>query len=107
MKDFYPKIGAKIRETRKKQELSIEELADKAELDWSFVARIERGNAVPSIMSLFKLSKALNLTLEELFKDKTPKENIILNREIQTLLEKLPNQERKRILKILKLILEI
>lgn len=49
--------------------LSIEELADRAELDASYLARIERGKANPSIDRVEDIADALNVPLLHLLAD--------------------------------------
>ena len=61
-KDAAKKIGAKIREERKRVGLTQEALAEKAELSLSQVGYIERGEVKPSIDSLVRLASALDVT---------------------------------------------
>lgn len=106
MDSIYSKIGFKIRGIRKMQGLTLENLSDKAELDWSFLARIETGKAIPSIMTLVKITKALNITMAELFsiyKENVPKETKLLEREIFQIIKKLSTPEKKRVKEIIKL----
>ncbi|MFA5779327.1 MAG: helix-turn-helix transcriptional regulator [Elusimicrobiota bacterium] len=106
MDSVYLRIGSKIRELRKMHGLTLEGLSDKAELDWSFLARIERGKAIPSIMTLIKITKALNITMEELFsvhKENFPKEENLLERAILQTVKKLSVPEKKRIFEIIRL----
>ncbi|OGS23739.1 MAG: hypothetical protein A2297_04980 [Elusimicrobia bacterium RIFOXYB2_FULL_48_7] len=106
MENIYLQIGSKIRDVRKKQNLTLEDLSDRAGLDWSFVARIERGKAVPSVMSLVKLSKALNISMAELFEKSSPPEDSLFEREIHSILNQLKTPEKERMLQILKLIIK-
>ena len=55
------KIGAKIREERKQAGLTQETLAEKADLSLSQVGYIERGEVKPSIDSLIRLARALDV----------------------------------------------
>lgn len=107
IKSIYNQIGSKIRETRKSQGLTIEDLSDKVSLDWSFVARIERAKAIPSIATVVKLSDALNIPLEELFHEGISQKDKLLQKEIFFLVRRLNNKEKQTIIKILNLILSL
>ncbi len=56
-------IGTKIREKRKELEYSLKDLADKTDLTPGFISQIERDLAEPSITSLRKIAKALNVAV--------------------------------------------
>lgn len=66
MSDIYTFIGRRVREERQSRELSIERLAELAELTPSFLGSIERGERKLSVLSLDKLSKALQIQPNEL-----------------------------------------
>jgi transcriptional regulator with XRE-family HTH domain len=48
--------------------LSIEELAEKADVNTTHLGRIERGETIPKLDSIEKIVNALDITFEELFK---------------------------------------
>lgn len=54
-------IGEKIKRRRKKMKLSLRDLAEKVGLTASFLSQIERDQASPSIDSLRKISRALDV----------------------------------------------
>ncbi len=54
-------FGRILREERKRQAFSQEQLALRAEVDRTFVSQIERGLRQPTLTTLFKLSKVLKL----------------------------------------------
>lgn len=56
-------IGTKIREKRKELGFSLKDLADKTDLTPGFISQIERDLAEPSITSLRKIAKALNVAV--------------------------------------------
>ena len=56
-------LGFKIREKRKELGLNLKELAVKTDLTPGFLSQIERDLAEPSITSLRKISKALNVAV--------------------------------------------
>lgn len=61
-------FGNRIRELRKSRGLSQEALADISELDRSYIGGVERGDRNISLKNIYKISKALNLKMDELFK---------------------------------------
>lgn len=63
------KIGLRIKELRTSIGLSQEKLALKAEMDRTYLAGVEQGKRNPSIKSLEKIIKALEVNFNEFFKD--------------------------------------
>ena len=61
------KIASKIRKLRKEKSWTVEELAEKAGLSKSSLNYIERGISDPKLSSLFNISKALGLSVPDLF----------------------------------------
>ncbi len=60
------KLGLIIRQSREAAALSQEALADKADLDITYISGIERGVRNPSILSLVSLAKGLKTTVSKL-----------------------------------------
>jgi len=60
-------IGEKLRAARKKQNLSLRELAGKAEISASMLSQIENGKATPSVRSLHSIADALNVPFDYFF----------------------------------------
>lgn len=67
MSEISKQIGERIRMFRQNRELTQEKLGEKADLNVSFIGQIERGGKRPTIESLEKIVKALDITFEELF----------------------------------------
>ena len=63
---LYNKFGNKIEEIRKKKGLTQEVLAEKAGLHRAYFWDIETGRNI-SIKTAYKIAKALDITLKELF----------------------------------------
>jgi len=59
-------IGRRVKEARLKLGLTQERLAARANLHYSYVGQVERGNKIPSLKTLSKISRALNLKVEDL-----------------------------------------
>ncbi|MBF7083312.1 helix-turn-helix transcriptional regulator [Desulfallas sp. Bu1-1] len=61
-------LGKAIRETRLKLGLTQEGLGKRANLHYSYIGQVERGNKVPSIKTLKRIAAALNVNVEDLLK---------------------------------------
>ncbi|MFQ5431135.1 MAG: helix-turn-helix domain-containing protein [Nitrospinota bacterium] len=61
-------FGMRMRELRKARKLSQEQLAVKTGISSKYVSRIETGHHFPSMDILTKLTGALNVEMEDLFK---------------------------------------
>lgn len=59
-------MGNRIRDLRKKRNISQEELANEADIPLSQIGRIERGETNPTISTLFVLAQALDVELKSL-----------------------------------------
>ena len=62
-------LGHAIRRIRLAKEISQENLALLAEVDRSYVGRVERGDNNVAILTLSKLAFAMNITLVELMQE--------------------------------------
>lgn len=60
-------VGPAVRALRDQAGFSQEELADRAELDRTYVSGIERGRRNPSVKSLQRVVSALDTSLDVLF----------------------------------------
>ena len=68
--DIKFKIGQRIKELRKKLELSQEGLANEAEVDRTYVTDVENGRRNVSVEILERLIKALKISTSEFFNSK-------------------------------------
>ena len=60
-------VGSHIRSLRKARELSQEQLAERAELHYSMVGSVERGERNITLENLAKIAKGLDVPLRDLF----------------------------------------
>jgi len=60
-------IGIRIKELRKKQRISQEQLAEKADINSKYLSRIERGTENPTLDMFIKLANALEVEMWEMF----------------------------------------
>jgi transcriptional regulator with XRE-family HTH domain len=68
--DLKQKVGLRIRQLRKEQELSQEALGYKAEVDRTYVTDVENGRRNVSVEILERLIKALGVSIAEFFNSK-------------------------------------
>jgi transcriptional regulator with XRE-family HTH domain len=59
-------VGTNIRACRTDAGLTLEELAEKADMSWPYLSEIERGRENISLDKLARLAQALNVTLSKL-----------------------------------------
>lgn len=60
-------VGARLKELRRSQGLSQEQLAEKADINSKYLSRMERGTENPTLDMLIKLSNALEVEMWEMF----------------------------------------
>ncbi len=65
---IYNKIRKRIVAKRKDLKLSQEKLAELVDLHYNYVGKIERGEKRPTLITLYKIAKALDMKLEDLFR---------------------------------------
>ena len=61
-------VGARIRYFRRLQSISQEELAMRASLNPAYFGQVERGEKCPTIDTLYRIAKALNVSPPELLR---------------------------------------
>lgn len=60
------RIGLKIREIRETKKVSIQDLADKLDMEYNNVIRIEKGRTNFTIGTLMKIASALEVDLKDI-----------------------------------------
>ena len=65
--DIRAKFGKHLRELRTAKKYSQEKLADMADMHWTYLGGIERGERNPTLINIEKLAKALETSLPDLF----------------------------------------
>lgn len=74
-------IGNKIKKLRSALKMTSSELANRSGVAQSFISKLERGNAAPTVDTMQRICTAFNITLTDFFSDHTtelPKEFIQL-----------------------------
>ena len=74
-------LGDKIRSLRQKQKISIENLSEMSGLSKGLISQIERDITGPSVASLWKISKALNVTMNYFFDEYDDINQVVLKDE--------------------------
>lgn len=69
MSDIMQHVGRKLRFYRQSRGLTQEELAEKAELHYTYIGQVERGEKNLTLTSLEKILNALEVSFAELFED--------------------------------------
>lgn len=64
---FRKELGARIQELRKRGPMTQERLAELVEVSPSFIGPIERGEKLPSLVTLAKIAQALEVPVYQLF----------------------------------------
>ena len=64
---IHENFGEMVRKKRRQAELSQEELAEKLGIHRTYMSFIERGIRNPSLLMVFKISRALKIKLPDLF----------------------------------------
>jgi len=67
--DILIQISQKIKEKRKAKGITVQELANKADVSKGLISQIENNRTVPSLLVLVNIIQALNLDMNEFFND--------------------------------------
>ena len=83
----YVALGMRIRKARKERHVTQEQLGEICELSTAHIGHIERGTRIPSLDTLFRITQALNVSMDYLVFDSiAPDEQLFtsLNSMLQT-----------------------
>lgn len=93
-------LGSRIRDMRKSQRLSQEQLAEVSGLHHTYIGAVERGERNISIKSLLKITNALKIPIGEVFEsvdlDRSDMENRVIS-QVLTLIRKEDKNTLKRL----------
>lgn len=73
--DILIQISNRIKERRREQNITVQELASQANVSKGLISQIENSRTIPSLIVLIDIIKALNIDLNEFFKDIRAKGN--------------------------------
>ena len=98
MKELF---GQRLREQRQNQGLTMEQLAEKANLSTNFIGAIERGLKEPSLSTLISILNALDIPADVLLRDYVGTASHVTDDEICKRLEGLTTIQKKEDLDLL------
>lgn len=87
-------VGDRIKEARKKQNLTQEQLAERLDISVEFIGQIERGLKLPSMHVFIKLIEALNVSADYLLRDYVSTGQLFGDNAIGRKIEKLKPKQR-------------
>lgn len=87
-------MGDRIREARKKQGLTQEQLAERLDVSVEFIGQIERGLKLPSMQVFIKILKSLNVSADYLLRDSVSTGRLFGDNAIGSKIERLTPKQR-------------
>ena len=90
-------IGNRLRKFRYSMDLTQEKLGEKADLHYSYIGQVERGDKTPSLKALIKIADALNISLEELIQDEKIEAELKNNIKLKNINKLLINRNEKEL----------
>lgn len=94
-------LGLKIKEVRKLKKITQEKLAEMLELDVGYISKLEVGRNFPTIGTLEKIAKVLDVELYELFQYTSIKEKDF-KADIIKIYDKLPKEKQFTLYRVAK-----
>lgn len=96
--DYYDKLRKLLKKRRTELNMMQTEVAEKADISNNFYSNIERGNTKPSVETVLKICKALNLSLDEIiFEEDVPIEEKFIKEATRDLKNIARNNDKKSI----------
>lgn len=102
MKTTRELLGARIKELRKLKGLSQDQLSEKIDIEPKHLSRIEVGRSYPSLNTLEKTAKALNVEIKDLFEFTHHAENKEVALNINKFLKEADADKQRLILKVIR-----
>ena len=99
-------IGRRIKAAREKKQLTQEQLAELVDLSTMHVSVIERGVKLPKLETLINIANVLDVSADVLLQDVINNRTEIFSSEASTLMNKLPQEDQRRVLAALRSFIE-
>lgn len=99
-------IGRRIKAAREKKQLTQEQLAELVDLSTMHVSVIERGVKLPKLETLINIANVLDVSADVLLQDVINNRAEIFSSEVSTLMNKLPQEDQRRVLAALRSFIE-
>ncbi|MGM0410334.1 MAG: helix-turn-helix domain-containing protein [Bacillota bacterium] len=88
MDDFNKNLGKKLRKLRKRKNYSLSELEELTGVSKSMLGQIERGKSSPTVKTLWKISKGLNVSFSTFVNENKEDISIVSNKNTHPIIEK-------------------
>ena len=99
-------VGRRIKEAREKRHLTKEELAARIDISPTHVSVIERGTKIPRLDTFVAIANALEVSGDALLLDVVDHAAESQASDLSAALEGLPWEEKRRILKVVRTLME-
>ena len=99
-------IGRNIRKKREAKSWKQEVLAEKAKLSTPYIGMIERGEKIPKLETLVRIINVLDATADEILEGVINKGYLIRMSKYSERIEKLPQEQQKKLFRIMDVMLE-
>ena len=99
-------VGRRIKEAREKRHLTQEELAARIDISPTHVSVIERGTKIPRLDTFVAIANALEVSGDALLLDVVDHAAASQASDLSAALEGLPWEEKRRILKVVRTLME-
>jgi transcriptional regulator with XRE-family HTH domain len=99
-------IGRRIKAAREKKQLTQEQLAELVDLSTMHVSVIERGVKLPKLETLINIANVLDVSADVLLQDVINNRAEIFSSEASTLINKLSQEDQRRVLAALRSFIE-
>ena len=99
-------IGRRIKAAREKKQLTQEQLAELVDLSTMHISVIERGVKLPKLETLINIANVLDVSADVLLQDVINNRAEIFSSEASTLMNKLPQEDQRRVLAALRSFIE-
>lgn len=95
-------FSKRLKEIRKSKNLTQDEICDKSDLDVSNYSKMETGKVLPSVKSLYKITKGLDMEPNDFFEFDHFVNEDTLDKKIQKIYKNLSVKEKQFLYKFLK-----
>ncbi|MDD2957377.1 MAG: helix-turn-helix transcriptional regulator [Lachnospiraceae bacterium] len=99
-------VGIRIKEARKAQNMTQEELADRVGLSTTHVSVIERGVKSPKLETFVAIANELNVSADSLLIDVVDRSVQSCASELANSILKLPMKEQRRVMNVIRAFIE-
>lgn len=106
MKSILKQFGEHVRNLRKAQGLSQEEVAERAELHYTYIGGVERGERNLSLKSIERIASALKVDMKDLFVFYPPKKADIEGHDLISDINRLLLTKDVNVLKLIRVLIK-